>query len=68
MSVLLPSVMVNVPRSSSTEPVVSHVVLSVATVDSCSKPMAPEPENVYEEVSSSDCRGKRKIKLQVVPE
>jgi len=30
--------------------------------------MAPEPENVKLEVTSSDCRGKRKIKEHCSPE
>jgi hypothetical protein len=35
---------------------------------SCSKSIPPVPEKVYEEVSSSDWRGRRKMREQVEPE
>jgi hypothetical protein len=66
--VLLPSVIVNSPRSSEVEEALSQVVAVVAGELSCSKSIPPEPENVYEEVSSSDWRGRRKIKEQIEPE
>jgi hypothetical protein len=43
------------------------VVAEEAAEDSCSNSMEPEPEKVYEEVSSSDWSGRRKIRLQVEP-
>lgn len=39
----------------------------VAGEESFSKSTSPEPENSYEEVSSCDWRGNRKIRLQVCP-
>lgn len=39
----------------------------VAAEDNCSKPTSPVPENSYDEVSSCDWRGNRKIRLQVWP-
>lgn len=44
------------------------MVLEVAAVANCSKSIVPVPEKVYEDVSSSDLSGRRKIRLQVEPE
>jgi hypothetical protein len=55
------------PRSIETEGALFHVVEVEAGEDSCSKSIAPVGEKVYDDVSSWDLRGRRKIKEQVCP-
>jgi len=50
------------------EGVLSQVVDVRAADDNCSNSIPPVPEKVYEDVSSSDWRGRRKIKEHVEPE
>lgn len=45
-----------------------YVVALVATAESNEKSIPPLPEKVKEEVTRSDCLGKRKIRLHVLPE
>jgi len=66
-NVLLPSVTVKLPSSVSTSGALPHDVALVAALPIFSNVMAPEPEKVYEDVSSWDWRGSRKTRLQVVP-
>lgn len=60
-----PGVTVLSPKSVFTPPMEEYVVWLVAMVSSCLKSTTPLPEKEYDEVSSWDCSGKRKMREQV---